>query len=101
MYIYSAVTGAAASFGFFMFTAWLSMVAFNKVAEDPRFYSFSIVSMLICFLIFVVLTILWIVQLLKQKNKLRSAGISALFALAGLGIGFVAFLFLSSVAIMS
>lgn len=92
--------GAILSFGFFMFTAWLSMTSFDKVSEHLRFYPFSIITMLICFIVFVVLIVLWIIMLMRQKNKLVSAGVSALFALAGLAIGFVAFLFLSSMSVM-
>ena len=92
--------GAVLSFGFFMFTAWLGISASGRAYEFPRFYPFSIITVLICFILFAVLFVLWIMTLMRQKNKLISAGVSLLFAMAGLAIGFVAFLFLSSVAVM-
>ena len=99
MYIYSSVVGAASSFGFFMFAAWLCMFSFDKTSLNPYFYPFSI-ALVILFVISAVLTVLWIVSLTKQKSKLKTAGISALFACAGLTVGFAAFLIFSAMSIM-
>ena len=56
---------------------------------------------IICFVVFVVLMILWIIALIKQKDKLITAGVSARFGGAGMGIGFIAFAFLSAMATMT
>ena len=101
MYVYSSIMGIVSSFGFFMFTAWLSLTASNKAGEHPVFFPISAVTCLICFIVFVVLSVLWIMALVKQKNKSRTIGISVAFAGAGLAIGFIAFLFLSAMAIMT
>ena len=70
MYIYSFVIGLVASFGFFMFAAVLSMVAFDGVNENPKLYSVSLISFVVCCVIFAVFSVLWIVALIKQKEKL-------------------------------
>ncbi len=99
MYVYSSIMGIVSSFGFFMFTAWLLLTA--SADEHPVFFPISAVTCLICFIVFVVLLVLWIMALVKQKNKSRTIGISVAFAGAGLAIGFIAFLFLSAMAIMT
>ncbi len=101
MYVYSSIIGIVSTFGFFMFTAWLSMLSFNKADEHPVFFPVSAITCSICFIVFVVLSVLWIMALVKQKNKSRTIGISVAFAGAGLAIGFIAFLFLSAMAIMT
>ena len=41
MYVYSSIMGIVSSFGFFMFTAWLSLTASNKADEHPVFFPIS------------------------------------------------------------
>ena len=101
MYIYSAVMGIALSFGFFMFSAWLGMLSFDKDHVYPSFFPISGASWIICFVVFVLFMILWIIALIKQKDKLITAGVSALFGGAGMGVGFIAFAFLSAMATMT
>ena len=101
MFIYSAVIGISSSFGFFMFTAWLAMSAFDKADENPDFYPVSAVTWLICLIVFVVLMVLWIIALVRQKSKSTAVGVSAAFAVAGFAIGFIAFPFMSAMATMT
>ena len=86
VYVYSSIMGIVSSFGFFMFTAWLSLTASNKADEHPVFFPISAVTCLICFIVFVVLSVLWIMALVKQKSKSRTIGISVTFAADSLDV---------------
>ncbi len=87
-YLCSTGIGISGMMGLLSFISWLAIGAFHEYSKYPNLYPFSVICGGICFVFFVTLIVLWFIGLFKRQHKLKSVGISLLFALAGSAAGY-------------
>ena len=91
LYLSAAGTGASGLIGLESFWIWYVANVFHEISKYPYAYPLAKIAMCLCLILFSAFIILWVISLIRRKQKrFRAVIFSLLFVLTGCGFGYLA-----------